>query len=418
MPVYNYKALKDDGAPEQGVIDADSPKDARLKLRNRKLFVTDLDTVGGGPATGTTGTTGTAGGAPGSSFFERLTRRRKLQDLALVTRQLATLLASGVPLMGGLSAIIEQAEDRRMKMVLLDIREKVAQGATFSDALGLHGWMFNELFVNMVRAGEAAGTLDKVLFRLADYLQEQHRLRARIVAALTYPAVMVLIGAVVIGILMGYVVPKILEVIQRQGKGAALPLPTEILILVSDAVKGYWWLMLLAVVGAWIAYRSAVATAAGRLWADTMKLKLPVFGNLLRKSAISRFATTFATLLESGLPVLDSLNVVKRVVDNALLADTIDQVRAKIIEGADIATPLKASKVFPPVVGYMIAVGEESGRLEDLLKRLAESYDEEVEIAAQKMTALLEPLLIVFMAVIVGFIVLAILLPILQVSNI
>jgi type II secretory pathway component PulF len=161
-----------------------------------------------------------------------------------------------------------------------------------------------------------------------------------------------------------------------------------------------------------------VGTAAGRLWVDSRKLDLPIFGNLMRKSAVSRFATTFATLLESGLPVLESLTVVKRVVNNALLAETIEQVRLKIIEGADIATPLKASKVFPPVVGYMIAVGEESGRLEELLKRIAESYDEEVEIAAQKMTALLEPLMIVFMAVIVGFIVLAILLPILQVSDI
>ncbi len=412
MPVYNYKALKDNGAAEAGVIDADSPKDARLKLKGRKLFVTELDRVDG-----------VEGGKPGaatvpSKKFSTLFARRRLQDLGITTRQLATLLASGVPLMGSLSAVIEQAEDRYLKMTLLDVREKVAQGSTFSDALAHHPLYFNELYVNMVKAGEAAGTLDKVLFRLADYLQAQHRLRARIGAALTYPIIMVAIGVVVVSVLMGFVVPKILDVIQKQGKGAALPLPTEILIFVSNTVKGYWWLMLAAIAALVVGYRAMVATPAGRLWADSRKLELPIFGNLLRKSAISRFATTFATLLESGLPVLESLSVVKRVVNNALLADTIELVRSKIIEGADIATPLKASKVFPPVVGYMIAVGEESGRLEELLKRIAESYDEEVDIAAQKMTALLEPLMIVAMAVIVGFIVLAILLPILQISNI
>ena len=411
MPVYNYKALKDDGGADAGVVDADSPKDARLKLKDRKLFVTDLEPVGGvGPAVAGEGKRV----GPRIPFW----KRRRLQDLALVTRQLGTLLASGVPLMGSLSAIIEQVEDVYLKATLLDVRERVAQGSTFSDAMGNHPRYFNELFVNMVKAGEAAGTLDKVLFRLADYLQRQHRLRARISAAMTYPIVMVAIGVVVVGILMGYVVPKILDVIQKQGKGAALPLPTEILIFLSNLVRGYWWAMLGAAIGGWFAWRSVVSTSAGRLWFDTWKLGLPVVGNLLKKSAISRFATTFATLLESGLPVLESLSVVKRVVDNALLANTLDQVRAKIVEGADIASPLKASKVFPPVVGYMIAVGEESGRLEELLKRIAESYDEEVEIAAQKMTALLEPMMIVVMAVIVGFIVLSILLPILQVSNI
>jgi general secretion pathway protein F len=409
MPVYTYKALKEDGGSEAGVIDADSPREARNKLKHRKLFVTDLAPVGG---------VGPAAGGDGKRIRIPFWYRRRLQDLAIITRQVATLLASGIPMMGALSAVIEQAEDRILKATLMDVRERVAQGATFSDALELHPFYFNELYVNMVRAGEAAGTLDKVLFRLADYQQQVHRLRSRITAAMTYPIIMVIIGTIVVGVLMGYVVPKILEVIRKQGKGDALPLPTEILITVSDLVKGYWPFLIGAVAAVWIGYRILVSTPAGRLWADTVKLDLPIVGNLLRKTAISRFAVTFATLLESGLPVLESLNVVKRVVNNALLASTIDQVRQKVVEGADISTPLKASKVFPPVVGYMISVGEESGRLEELLKRVAEAYDEEVEIAAQKMTAMLEPVMIVFMAVVVGFIVLSILLPILQMSDI
>jgi general secretion pathway protein F len=406
MPVYNYKALKEDGGADAGVIDADSPKDARLKLKGRRLHVTDLKTIGGGDK-------------PGSPPKKRrlFLARRRPEQIAMLTRQLATLLGSGIPMIGGLTAIIDQVEYRDLKAALMDVREKVSQGGTLSDALGGHPVYFGELFVNMVRAGEAGGNLDKVLFRVADYLHAQNRTRAKVVAAMTYPIIMVVIGVGVVTVLLTYVVPKIMEVIQKQGK-AALPLPTEILLAASGFMGRYWWLLLGIAIGAGVAYAQARATKAGRLWIDTAKLKIPVMGNLIKKSSISRFAMTFATLLESGLPVLEAMGVVRKVVDNELLADTLDKIRQKIAEGADISTPLKQSKVFPPVVGYMISVGEESGRLEELLKKTAEAYDEEVEVAAQKMTALLEPLMIVFMAVVVGFIVLAILLPILQMSNI
>ena len=405
MPVYTYKALKEDGGPEGGVIDADSPKDARLKLKGRRLHVTDLVTV-----------ESAKGGEGGRSGF-RLFRRRRPQEIAMFTRQLATLLGSGIPMIGALGALIDQTEHRDLQTALMGIREKVSQGGSLSEAMAAQPIYFNELFVNMVRAGEAGGNLDKVLFRVAEYLHSQNRTRAKVVASLTYPIIMLVIGVGVVAVLLTYVVPKILEVIKKQGK-AALPLPTEILVFISGFMGRYWWLLLGGAFAAAYAYWQARQTAAGRLWTDTMKLRIPVVGNLMKKAAISRFAITFATLLESGLPVLEAMGVVRRVVDNALLAETLDRVRQKIAEGADIATPLKQSKVFPPVVGYMIGVGEESGRLEDLLKKIAEAYDEEVDVAAQKMTALLEPLMIVIMAVVVGFIVLSILLPILQMSNI
>ncbi|HLF94037.1 MAG TPA: type II secretion system inner membrane protein GspF [Planctomycetota bacterium] len=406
MPVYTYKALKEDGGSDGGVIDADSPKDARLKLKGRRLHVTDLAPV-----------EETRGGGGGARSGFRLFRRRRPQEIAMLTRQLATLLGSGIPMIGAMTAIIDQTEHRDMKTSLMGIREKVSQGGSLSDAMAAHPVYFNDLYVNMVRAGEAGGNLDKVLFRVADYLHSQNRTRAKVVASLTYPIIMLVIGVGVVAVLLTYVVPKILEVIKKQGK-AALPLPTEILVLVSGFMGRYWWLLLSIAIGTAYAYWQARQTPAGRLWTDTMKLRIPVVGNLIKKAAISRFAITFATLLESGLPVLEAMGVVKRVVDNALLAETLEMVRQKIAEGADIATPLKNSKVFPPVVGYMIGVGEESGRLEELLKKTAEAYDEEVDVAAQKMTALLEPLMIVIMAVVVGFIVLSILLPILQMSNI
>jgi general secretion pathway protein F len=402
MPVYNYKALKPDGGADAGVIDADSPKDARLKLKGRQLHVTDLVSVNE-PRKG------------GAGLNLHFLRRRRPQEVAMLTRQLATLLGSGIPMIGALSAIIEQVEHRDMKTSLMSVREKVSQGGSLSDALAEHPIYFNELYVNMVRAGEAGGNLDKVLVRVADYLQASNRTRAKVVASLTYPIIMLVIGTGVVVVLLTIVVPKIMMVIEKQR--VALPLPTEILLLISGFMKTYWWLLLGGVIATWYAYWQARRTPAGRLWTDTMKLRLPVVGNLMKKAAISRFAVTFATLLESGLPVLEAMGVVKRVVDNALLADTLEKIRQKIAEGADIATPLKQSKVFPPVVGYMIGVGEESGRLEELLKKTAEAYDEEVEVAAQKMTSLLEPLMIVVMAFVVGFIVLSILLPILQMSN-
>jgi general secretion pathway protein F len=406
MPVYTYKALKGDGAAEAGVIDADSPKDARLKLKSRNLHVTDLQSSGGEPAAA-----GSGGGGKRLLF-----RRRRPQEIAVLTRQLATLLGSGIPMIGAMTAIIEQVEHRDLKMALMGVREKVSQGGSLSDALAGFPLYFNDLFVNMVRAGEAGGNLDKVLFRVADYLHAQNRTRSKVVASLTYPIIMLVIGVGVVAVLLTFVVPKILQVIQKQGS-AALPLPTEILLFLSGFMSRYWWLLLTGILGLVVAYRQARRTPGGLLWTDTMKLQIPVAGNLIRKAAISRFAVTFATLLESGLPVLEAMGVVKRVVGNALLAQALETIRQKIAEGADIATPLKQSKVFPPVVGYMIGVGEESGRLEELLKKTAEAYDEEVDIAAQKMTAILEPLMIVIMAFVVGFIVLSVLLPILQMSN-
>lgn len=401
MPVFNYKALKGDGAAEAGVIDADSPKDARLKLKARRLHVTDLQAASFAKAPRIR-----------VPFFRGASQR----ELPIVTRQMATLLSSGIPLMGALNAIIEQVEQPRLKSTLMDVRERVAQGAAFSDALGAHGYLFSNLYVNMVRSGEASGALDKVLFRLADYLHAQRRMRSKITAALTYPIVMLIIGTGVVFILMTQVVPKIVDVLNKNSK-AALPLPTEILIATSDFLSVYWWVFAVAAVVVGVAYNRARATKAGKLWLDTAALKIPVLGPLIRKSVISRFALTFATLLESGLPVIESLTVVRQVVDNQLVANALEDLGRKIAEGADIATPLKNSTVFPPVVGYMIAVGEESGKLEDLLKRIATAYDEEVEIAAQRLTSLLEPVMIVGMALVVGFIVLSILLPIMEMSN-
>lgn len=402
MPVYTYKALTEAGDASSGIIDADSPREARQKLRHKKLHVTELMA---------------AEEAKGRVKRRRvLFQSRRREDVAMITRQLATLLGSGIPLVGAFTALIEQADFEPLKASLMDVRERISQGSSLSEAMQAHPHYFNELYVNMVAAGEAGGNLDRVLYQLADFLHAQNRTRAKVVAALSYPVMMFMIGVVVVLILITAVVPKILDVIQKESD-AALPLPTEILVALSGFMGSYWWALLGLAVALYLAYLQARRTREGRLWIDSVKLEIPVAGNLIRKAAISRFAVTLATLLESGLPVLDALVVVRRVVDNALLAEAIETVRQRVAEGADIATPIKANRIFPSIVGYMVAVGEESGRLEELLKKTAQAYDEEVEIAGQKLTALLEPAIIVFMAVVVGFIVLSVMLPIIQMSN-
>lgn len=407
MPVFQYKALKTSGQLSSGIVDADSPREARDKLRSQNLRVTEIAAL---ELTGTK-PTAVARALPVRAFL----RPKRVSELATVTRQLATLLGAGIPLAEALKALSEQVEARDLVAVLKEIREQILQGSHFADALARHPRYFNDLYVNMVRAGEASGALDTVLARLADSLQKQVRLHNRVVVALTYPAILVAVATIVVMVLMGAVVPKILTLLQHQ----KIPLPwvTQLLVTLSDFVKDFWWLLVLGGLGLYAFYRLLVATDRGRYAADAFWLKVPVFGMLFRKQATSRFALMFATLLESGLPVMEALDIVGRVVNNRVLASVIQTVRQRIMEGADIATPLRMSKVFPPVVSYMVAVGEESGKLEELLRRVSESYDEEVEIGTQRMTSLLEPVLILAMAVVVGFIFLAILLPILQMSK-
>lgn len=401
MPIYEYQALDLKGRSKKGTIDADTPRDAREKLRRQELRVTDIDQI----------VTGKKKKDRKSSEF-KLVRKVRLSELATFTRQLSTLLQSGVHLSESLTVLVDQVEDRRTELIVRDVREKVVSGASLAEALSFHPTHFSDLYVNMVRAGEASGNLDAVLLRLADFLQMQNKLKGKVVTALTYPIIMVVVGLAVVIFLMSYVVPKITQIlIEREQE---LPMPTNVLIAISDVLKAYWPFMLVGLLVAMVAVRMFYATDRGRLTLDTWLLRVPVIGTLFKKQAISRFAITFATLLRSGLPALESLQIVSRVVNNALLTQVVEQVAERIIEGADIATPLRRSKIFPPMVAYMVAVGEQSGELEQILERIAISYEEEIDTAIQRMTAMFEPMVIVFLAVIVGFIIMAVLLPLLQ----
>ncbi len=421
MPIFQYTALSPNGKTSKGIIDADTPRDARLKLRANKVHVTDMKEIKD-RAKGKNTKVAKAGGGtavakkPLIDFSNiRLEKRVKVSDLATFTRQFATLLKSGIQLAESLNALVEQCTDRDMEKVLRNVKEDITGGGSLAESLARHPRYFNDLYVNMVRAGEASGNLDAVLTRIANYMQKQASLRGKISAAVTYPIVMVVVGTAVVIFLMSYVVPRITSILTQRNQ--ELPLVTEILIAVSDFFKDYWVIALVALVGLGFFMKGVLATEKGRLKWDTYILKIPIFGPLFSKQAISRFAVTFSTLLKSGLPALDALKIVAMVVNNARLTQVIQDIHGRIVEGADIATPIKRSKVFPPMIGYMVSVGEQSGQLEEILDRISESYEEEIDLSIQRLTALIEPVIIIILAIVVGFIIAAVLLPLLDFSN-
>lgn len=408
MPIFEYKAMTTAGGTKAGIVDADSPKDARAKLRRDNLLVTSIKE---------------AKSARGKSVLSQLRNlqgvsapnKKRNEQVAAVTRQMASLLASGIPLAEALRAVIEQAPDRQLESVFRDIREKVTQGMNFGEAVATHPAYFAELYSAMVKAGEASGALDKVLLKLADYLQTQARLRNRVGAAMIYPLIMIAVGIIVVAILIAFVVPKITQMMRSRGQD--LPLPTRILISISDFTRANWFWIAIGIIALSLAFNWFTRLPNGRLLWDRFKLKVPVFGDLMLKQAVARFSTTFSTLLRSGVPAIQAIQVTKDTLDNRVLTNALQKVHDHIVEGADIATPIRVSGVFPPVVSYMIAVGEQAGNLEEVLDQVAENYDEEVEIATQKMTAVIEPLIIVFLAIIVAGIIMAIVLPLMQLQK-
>jgi general secretion pathway protein F len=423
MPIYEYKAYISGGSSKTGVIDADTPREARQRLRRDNVLVSELRELRSG---GKGGVTITAGG-PKKRFqlLEKLRHLREdrggpsgrdLEVVAAVTRQMGTMLGAGIPMAEMLSAVIEQADNRRQETMFRSIRERITQGVSFGDALGEYPQFFSELYVNMIRAGEATGQVDIVLRRLADFLQRQRALQRKVVSALTYPTLMIAIGMLVVSILMTFVVPKITEMLQDTGQ--TMPLPTRILIGISDAFRRYWIALPLGIAALSVIHNRVYRTRRGQLAIDRLKLRIPVVGELLRKSAVARFTRTLSTLLSSGVAAVRSLEIVETVVGNRIMADATAHIRVRIMEGTDIATPLKATGAFPSVVGYMVAVGEQSGQLEQMLDNIADAYDEEIEVVTERITVVLEPIMIIFLAVVVGFIVWSIVLPILQVGSV
>ena len=407
MPVYAYKGLDNSGRTVNGTKEAESPKAIKALLRRDGVYLTELKESG--PAKKKKG--GKRSSAQLSFFAERVSS----QDLAVSTRQLATLVGAGITLVEAINALIDQIDNPTLKGVWSAVKQRVNEGAPMADALSEHPRVFTGLYVNMVRAGESSGALDVVLERLADFTESQAELRSKLVGTLIYPIVMLFLAIAVTGLLFVVVVPKITRIFESQKM--ALPLPTEILIGVSNILINYWLILTIFFVGGIYGARRYIRSAKGRPKWDKFKLTVPVFGPLIQMIAIARFSRTLATLLSSGVPLLAAFDIVKNVVQNQVLVEVIETARDCVKEGDSIAAPLKRSGHFPPMVVHMIGIGEKSGQLEPMLGNVARSYEVQIDARLRGLTSLLEPLIIVGMGVVVGSIVLAILLPIMQLSS-
>jgi len=424
MPIYEYKAFASGGAAKTGIIDADTERDARHKLRRDDLLVSTLHELRGGRRRKGGPKKAKASGSR-EGLIARISRQRtpsaptprNSEIVAGLTRQLATLLGSGIALTQALTALVEQAEQRKVETMFREIREQIEQGVNLADAFAMHPAYFSPLYVNMVRAGQATGNLDIVLSRIADYLKAQGVLRRKITSAMLYPLMMILIGMVVVSILMAKVVPEITSMLIDQGK--KLPPSTQVLINISEAFQNYWFVGALIIAAiSFTVERIYHANKNGRLVIDRTLMRVPVLGELLRKAAVGRFTRTLSTLLQSGVPVIQALEITQAVVGNRVVADATGLIKERVIEGTDITTPLKQSGAFPAVVGYMVAVGEQSGELEEMLDRIALAYDEEIDVVTERFTSLLEPIMIVLLAGVVGYIVFAIVQPILEIGQV
>jgi general secretion pathway protein F len=420
VPVYAWKGLNNAGKAVAGTKDADGPKGLRQTLRKEGIYVTEhkevLGGVGGRPGGGTKLATGEK-----VPFFKReidfggLVERVRPQDVAVLTRQLATLLKAGIPLAEALGALGDQADNKRLAMVLVEVRQKVNEGTSLADTLAPHPKIFPDLYVNMVRSGEAAGNLDSVLLRLADFMDSQNALRAKVSGALTYPIIMMILGSIVMGVLMIVVVPKITSVFEDMGR--TLPWNTQLLIFMAGVAGSYWWLLIAIGAAGYWGFRRWSRTKKGRDKLDRMKLRIWLIGPLVRYVGVARFSRTLSTMLSAGVPVLNALEIVKKVLNNNVLERVVEEARDAIREGESIAAPLRRSGQFPSMMVHMVAVGERSGQLEAMLENVAISYERDVESKVARLTTILSPLIIVTMAVAVVFIVFSILQPILDMQN-
>lgn len=409
MPVYQYRGYRNDGGSAAGIVDAENVKVARLKLRKEGVFPTDVVEQGQPSARQQ------EGGRTRTTHRTGRSATLSAHDLALLTRQFATLLVAGLPLVEALGVLVEQAEKKPTKALLAEIREEVRGGKALSAVLETYGKDFSQIYVHMVRAGEASGALDQILFRLSEFLEKQLALKAKVTNATLYPALMLFVGVSVLFFLMAFVVPKITAVFTSMKQ--ALPWPTVVLMSISQFFADYWLLLVSFVVACIFFIRRFIHTEKGRLLADRVTLRLPLIGDVARMVSISRLTGTLATMLASGVQLLDALDVSKRVMNNRVLEETVEGARQNIREGETIADPLKRSGEFPALVTHMIAVGERSGDMEEMLRRVSQIYDGEVERVITRLTSLLEPVMILAMGIIVFFIVVAILLPIFEMGQ-
>src|SRR5213593_998879 len=422
MPRFTYVALDSRGQESTGLVEAASTNEAIGQLRQAGHFPTNVYEEGkGGGRDGKVAKRAAKAARvvqprekrKGIVLFQR--RKVKPKILMIFTRQLATLIDSGLPLLRGLNVLAKQERDAVLKNTINKLAESVQGGSTFSESLAQYPLIFNDLYVNMVKAGEVGGVLELVLTRLAEFQEKAAKIKNKVAAAMVYPLIVMTMAVTIMGFLLVFIVPKFEAIFHDMLGNKPLPVITQFVIGASNFVKNHGLLILGAVVATVAAYRFIGRTRGGRYVIDRFKLSMPLFGDLNRKTAISRFSRTLGTLVTSGVPILQALNITRETAGNAAIALAIARVHDSVKEGESIVQPLEASKQFPPMVVSMVDVGEETGKLPEMLLKIAEVYDDEVDNAVAALTSMLEPIMIVFLAVIVGTIVLALFTPLISI---
>jgi general secretion pathway protein F len=405
MPTFEYTGTDRVGTAVRNTVDAESIKAAKQKLKKAGVVLLSISEKSA------------AGKGRLATLFPTLSGAGSvnLRTLAITTRQFASLIKANIPLVEALAALIDQTDNIKLRSVLADVRQQVNEGSSLRDALNRHNKVFTPIFINMVESGEASGTLPLVLSRLADFMEAQVRLRQKVTSAMTYPLLMAVVGGGLMLVIFTFVIPKISGIFISMNR--KMPWYTQALMDFSFFLRNYWWVLLIGGLLIALLTKRYYSTPSGKVKKDRLFLKLPLFGEVVRMVAVSRFASTMATLLNGGVPLVTALGIVKSVVNNEVLAEAIANAKENITEGQSVSDPLRKSGEFPSMLIHMIAIGERTGELPPMLEMVAKNYEEQVNAKVERMTSMLEPLMIVGMGLSVGVIVMAVFVPLLQLQQ-
>jgi type IV pilus assembly protein PilC len=395
MPVFLWEGKLANGTIKKGEAEADSKAAVQLLLKRQRITATKVKAK--------------------PKEIKLFRQSVKTKEIVVFTRQFATMINAGLPLVQCLEILSSQQQNPAFKKMLAQIKADVEGGSTFADALSKHPKVFDNLFVNLVAAGEIGGVLDTVLLRLAVYMEKNESLKRKVKGAMTYPIIVLSVAFGVVTVLMLFVIPTFKDMFEQFG--AALPAPTQMVVSLSAFFRNYWYAMFGLIIALVIAFKVIAKSEKGRFYIDTIALKLPVFGPLIRKVAVAKFTRTLGTMISSGVPIMDGLDITSRTAGNVIIENAIRSVRTAISEGQSMAEPLGASGIFPGMVVQMISVGEATGAMDQMLSKIADFYDEEVDAAVEALTSALEPMLMVFLGGVIGFVVVAMYLPIFKMAS-
>ena len=419
MPRFRYVAMDGSGAETEGVVDAESQSQAVSAIRGKGLFPTRVSEMGGGAESKGKANASVkrrnASATQGFQLASIFKPRVKPKQLMVFTRQLATLIEAGLPLLRGLRILLKQTKTAGLREALTGMGEAVEGGSTFSESLAQYPQTFDNLYVNMVRAGEAGGVLEEVLSRLAEFQEKAERIKGKIKSAMVYPIVVLVAALGILTFLMIFIIPKFADIFSDLLGGKALPPLTRFVIGISDTIAHRWYLILGTIFGVVTIMKVMKGTPQGAEFLDRVKLKVPPFGGLFTKAAVARFSRTLGTLMGSGVPILQALSIVRDTAGNAVVSSAIQGVHDAVKEGDSMAMPMESCGVFPGMVVSMVDVGEETGALPEMLERIADGYDEEVDMAVESMTSIIEPIMIILLALIIGTIVIAMFVPLISI---